>query len=155
MRRALSSIAALLLVSCVASSAKACDCPSLSDPAKAARHAEIFKNKSIKVKVLAFSIRQKRDADPIGEAQAVVIRQPLDEEPYPEKLVIYSPGGDEGANCGKASVLFEAASSGRALTLTIFRDKDGSVLGKEMAGKLLFFGCGEYALDGDEADGVK
>jgi hypothetical protein len=125
MKRFPLSISGLLLT---ASFAQACDCPLVKDPKDPMAQSKIEEKRratAVKLKVLDFSMRRSDDSDPFGQSSAVVVRQPQSGERHPQQIVVFSDGGDEGANCGAASLLFEAVSTGRDITVNLSRTEDG------------------------------
>ncbi len=129
------------LLALTQSAARACDCPVISvypgvDPKRvekineAKRLYDAERRKSeVKLRVLDFKIR--RTDFPLGVSNALVLTQPAEGKSFPKKIVITSYGGDEGANCGKASSLFEAASTARDMTASIGHGADGTYYIKE------------------------
>ncbi|HMK88575.1 MAG TPA: hypothetical protein VK446_02930 [Methylocystis sp.] len=116
----------LALTPCAVSSAVGCSCPRLKDPEKQANREEAQREASVKLKVLTFAIQRNEDGEATGESSAVVVEQPENGERYPEKITVHSWGGDEGANCGAASLLFQAVSSRRDIRVNLSREADGA-----------------------------
>ncbi|RNJ50148.1 hypothetical protein D1O30_11640 [Methylocystis hirsuta] len=106
--------------------------PGVVDPKKIAeineakRRYDAGRKSEVKLRVLDFKIRRTDQTDPLGVSNALVLTQPAEGKSFPKKIVITSLGGDEGANCGKASSLFEAASTSRDMTASIGRDANGT-----------------------------
>jgi hypothetical protein len=73
------------------------------------------------VRISGMSIARQPDADPEAVADAILIK-PI-KGTMPKHFKIRSFGGDEGANCGSATSLFEAASRQETLTVSLTSDK--------------------------------
>ncbi|MDF2114969.1 hypothetical protein PY365_05250 [Roseiarcaceae bacterium H3SJ34-1] len=81
---------------------------------------EAIRATAVTVKVLDFRIAPRAiDGDPAAVSNVELVKQPKDQKPFPKRFKIVTLGGDEGANCGYASLLFEAASSSKLITATI------------------------------------
>ena len=109
----------------VSAPASACVCPSLKTDAEKQEYKQNYANRSVKLKLTTFQLRMAPNADPRAEAMAEVLEQPKTGARYPARIVVESDGGDEAANCGKASLLFIAASTQRWIRAQITKNRGG------------------------------
>jgi hypothetical protein len=109
----------------VSAPAFACSCPPLKTDAARQEYKQNYANHSVKLQLKSFRLRIASNADATAEAVAEVLEQPKAGAPLPSHILVESPGGDENANCGSASVLFSAASTQRWLRAIVTKTRDG------------------------------
>jgi hypothetical protein len=117
---------ALCFVHIVTGTALACSCPRFKDPDKQAEREQTQLETSVKLRVLTFAMQRNENGEAVGESSAEVVEQPNSGEPYSQRIIVRSWGGDEGANCGAASLLFEAVSTRRDIRVNLSREEGGA-----------------------------
>jgi hypothetical protein len=105
--------------------ALACSCVPVKTDAEKQERKQNYANRSVKLKLTSFRLRITPDHDPTAEALAEVLEQPKIGARYPSRIVVESNGGDENANCGRASTLFIAASTQLWIRVEVVKGTDG------------------------------
>ncbi|MDH7795781.1 MULTISPECIES: hypothetical protein [unclassified Beijerinckia] len=96
----------------------ACDCPRYKDPVKQAEREAAQRDRLVAVKVLDFRLEQNSKYGLLGTALVKVVKQPSKGR-FPQTFRVVSMGGNEGGNCGGASLLFEAMSKDARLSASL------------------------------------